>query len=70
MDVYALSALLRMRVADLTFVPCVLVTRVLPIPRCENVLGAFTSYQSFLANGSTLHGGISSVRQKCVTKAL
>ncbi len=40
--------------ADPTFVPCVLVTKVLPIPRCEKVLGAFTSYQSFLANGSTL----------------
>ena len=38
-----------------TFVPCVLVTSVFPIARCEKVLGAFTSYQSFLENGSTLH---------------
>ena len=37
-----------------TFVPCVLVTSVFPIARCEKVLGAFTSYQSFLENGSTL----------------
>lgn len=47
-----------------TFVPCVLVTKVLPIPRCEKVLGAFTSYQSFLANGSTLHDA-SSVSRVC-----
>ena len=38
-----------------TFVPCVLVTNVFPIARWEKVLGAFTSYQSFLENGSTLH---------------
>ncbi len=50
--------------ADPTFVPCVLVTKVLPIPRCEKVLGAFTSYQSFLAKGSTLHTGTTSVRQR------
>lgn len=35
-------------------VPCVRFTRVLPICRVANIDGAFTSYQSFLVNGSTL----------------
>jgi len=35
-------------------VPCVRFTRVLPICRVANMDGAFTSYQSFLVNGSTL----------------
>jgi len=35
-------------------VPCVRFTRVLPIWRVANIDGAFTSYQSFLVNGSTL----------------
>ena len=35
-------------------VPCVRFTRVLPICRVANIDGAFTSYQSFLMNGSTL----------------
>ena len=35
-----------------TFVPVVRVTRVLPTDLCVNMLGAFTSYQSFLAKGS------------------
>lgn len=42
-------------VTGLTLVPCVLVTRVLPTLRLEKVEGAFTSYQSFFENGSTLH---------------
>ena len=34
--------------------PCVLVTNVLPIFLTANTAGAFTSYQSFLVNGSIL----------------
>ena len=35
-----------------TLVPVVRVTRVFPTDLCVNILGAFTSYQSFLAKGS------------------
>ena len=38
----------------LTLVPWVLVTRVLPTWRLENMVGALMSYQSFLVKGSTL----------------
>lgn len=43
----------RVQNADL-LVPWVLVTKVLPMLRMLNMAGAFTSYQSFLENGSTL----------------
>lgn len=38
-----------------TLVPWVLETRVLPMLRTENTVGALMSYQSFLEKGSTLH---------------
>lgn len=43
--------------AALTLVPWVLLTRVLPTLRTLNVVGAFTSYQSFLRKGSALRSG-------------
>jgi hypothetical protein len=49
----------------LTFVPCVLVTKVLPTWRVVKVLGAFTSYQSFLEKGSTLHHRMRVRQQHC-----
>ena len=39
--------------SDAIFVPCVLVTSVLPQFRTENMLGALISYHSFLRKGST-----------------
>jgi hypothetical protein len=39
---------------DNSLVPCVRFTSVLPICRVLNIDGAFTSYQSFLVNGSIL----------------
>lgn len=39
---------------QVTFVPCDRVTKVLPTLRLVNMLGALTSYQSFLEKGSTL----------------
>merc|ERR1711967_149821 len=39
--------------SDAILVPAVLVTRVLPMMELVNRAGAFTSYQSFLVNGST-----------------
>ena len=48
-----------------TFVPCVRVTSVFPTVRCVNMLGALTSYQSFLEKGSTLHGNRNAVSPTC-----
>jgi hypothetical protein len=43
-----------LRPSEAILMPVVRVTSVLPTLRLENMVGAFTSYQSFLEKGSTL----------------